>query len=141
MSTTNFDMKGCLAALLLVASPAFAQITAIRAGSVIDPARGTTAKDQVILIENGKIKAVGAGIAIPGGAEILDLSREWVTPGLMDAHTHMTLTEIGGDAPFESFYLNQSSTLPDCADCATRAWCCKPDSRLYGMSGTVRNGR
>ena len=77
-------MKGCLAARLLVASPAFVQITTIRAGSVIDPARGTTARDQGILIENGKIKAIGAGIAIPGGAEILDLSREWITPGLMD---------------------------------------------------------
>ena len=83
----------------------------IRAGTVIDPAHGVSAKDQVILVEGGKIKAMGAGLAIPAGAEVIDLSHEWLTPGLIDAHTHMTLTEIEGDAPFESFYLNQSSTL------------------------------
>jgi len=104
-------MKALLASLLLLAPPAFAQVVAIRAGAIIDPAHGSSAKDQVILIENGKISRVGGAVPIPAGAAVIDLSHEWVTPGLMDAHTHMTLTEIAGDAPFESFYLNQSSTL------------------------------
>ncbi len=105
-------MKTLLASLLLlIAAPLYAQVVAIRAGTVIDPAHGISAKDQVILVEGGKIKAMGAGLAIPAGAEVIDLSHEWLTPGLIDAHTHMTLTEIEGDAPFESFYLNQSSTL------------------------------
>ena len=105
-------MKTLLASLLLlIAAPLYAQVVAIRAGTVIDPAHGVSAKDQVILVEGGKIKAMGAGLAIPAGAEVIDLSHEWLTPGLIDAHTHMTLTEIEGDAPFESFYLNQSSTL------------------------------
>ena len=97
--------------LLLLAAPLYAQVVAIRAGTVIDPAHGGSAKDQTILVENGKIKSIGSGVAIPAGAEVIDLSHEWVAPGLIDAHTHMTLTEIAGDAPFESFYLNQSSTL------------------------------
>ncbi|MDB6085812.1 MAG: hypothetical protein JWN43_3693 [Gammaproteobacteria bacterium] len=110
-------MKNLFAALLLAATMPLAaqtlaaQTLAIRAGTIVDPARGTSAKNQVILIEHGKIKAIGAQIAIPADAEIIDLSREWLTPGLIDAHTHMTLTTIEGDAPFESFYLNQSSTL------------------------------
>jgi len=104
-------MKALLASLLLLAPPAFAQVVAIRAGAVIDPAHGSSARDQVILIENGKISRVGGAVPIPAGAVVVDLSHEWVAPGLMDAHTHMTLTEIAGDAPFESFYLNQSSTL------------------------------
>ena len=105
-------MRTLLASLLLlIAAPLYAEVVAIRAGTVIDPAHGTSAKDQVILVEGGKIKAMGAGLAIPAGAEVIDLSHEWLTPGLIDAHTHMTLTEIEGDAPFESFYLNQSSTL------------------------------
>ncbi len=105
-------MKTLVASLLLlITSPLYAEVVAIRAGAVIDPAHGINANDQVILVEGGKIKAVGSGLAIPAGAEVIDLSHEWVTPGLIDAHTHMTLTEIEGDAPFESFYLNQSSTL------------------------------
>jgi len=96
---------------LLLTAPLCAQVIAIRAGTIIDPVHGSGAKDQVILVEKGKILAVGSGLAIPAGAEVIDLSHEWVTPGLIDAHTHMTLTEIAGDAPFESFYLNQSSTL------------------------------
>jgi imidazolonepropionase-like amidohydrolase len=105
-------MKTLLASiLLLITAPLYAEVVAIRAGTVIDPAHGTTTKDQIILVDGGKIKAMGAGLAIPAGAEVIDLSHEWLTPGLIDAHTHMTLTEIEGDAPFESFYLNQSSTL------------------------------
>ena len=105
-------MKTLLASiLLLLTAPLYASVVALRAGAVIDPAHGTVAKDQIILVENGKIKSVGAGIAIPADAEVVDLSHEWIAPGLIDAHTHMTLTEIEGDAPFESFYLNQSSTL------------------------------
>jgi imidazolonepropionase-like amidohydrolase len=105
-------MKTLAAAfLLLIVSPSFAQVLAIRAGTVVDPARGSSAKDQVILVEHGKILRIGPKVEIPPGAEIIDLSTEWLTPGLIDAHTHMTLTELEGNAPFESFYLNQSSTL------------------------------
>jgi len=105
-------MKTLAAALLLLlVSPSFAQILAIRAGTIVDPARGSILKDQVILVEHGKILRIGPKLEIPPGAEIVDLSKEWLTPGLIDAHTHMTLTELEGNAPFESFYLNQSSTL------------------------------
>lgn len=50
---------------LLIAGPAWAQSVAIRAGYIVDPAKGTVAKDQVILVEQGKIKSIGSGIAIP----------------------------------------------------------------------------
>src|SRR5882724_921854 len=96
--------------VLLLAAPLSAQVVAIRAGTVIDPVHGAGAKDQVILVENGKIKSIGAGLAIPAGAEVIDLSHQWVTPGLIDAHTHMTLTELQ-NVPFETFYLNESTTF------------------------------
>ncbi len=100
-----------LALFFLCASPALlAQTVAIRAGYLVDPAKGTVAKDQVILIQDGKIRSVGSGIAIPKEARLVDLSNEWVMPGLIDAHVHLTLTEITGGAPFESFYLKESST-------------------------------
>ena len=105
-------MKVLLASLLLfLALPAPAEVVALRAGAVIDPARGTVERDQTILVEDGKITAIGTGLALPAGARVVDLSHEWVLPGLMDAHTHLTLTEVTGDAPFESFYIKESTTF------------------------------
>ncbi|HKE06896.1 MAG TPA: amidohydrolase family protein [Candidatus Acidoferrum sp.] len=101
--------KKLIATLFLFAVPAAAQTVAIRAGNLIDPAKGTVSKDQVILVENGKITAVGAGVAIPKDAQVIDLSKEWVMPGLMDAHTHITLQELPGKAPFEAVYLKEST--------------------------------
>jgi imidazolonepropionase-like amidohydrolase len=98
--------------MLLFAVPGIAQnAVAIRAGAVVDPSTGSIAKNQVILVENGKIKEIGPNVRIPNGAAVVDLSNEWISPGLMDAHVHLTLTEVtGGNAPFESFYLKESST-------------------------------
>ncbi len=106
-------MRKFLLLLLLIATPVFAQnVIAIRAGGVVDPVKGSVAKNQVILVENGKIKAIGPDVAVPDGAQTIDLPNEWITPGLMDAHVHLTLTEVtGGNAPFESFYLKESSTF------------------------------
>ncbi len=104
-------MKTLFAGLLmLLALPAAAETVAIRAGTLIDPARGAIDRDQVILVDNGLITAIGPNLAVPSGARVIDLSREWVLPGLMDAHTHLTLTEVTGDAPFESFYIKESTT-------------------------------
>jgi imidazolonepropionase-like amidohydrolase len=94
---------------LLVVLPVAAQTVAIRAGNMVDPATGAVAKNQVILVENGKISAIGSNVAIPQGAETVDLSNEWVMPGLIDAHTHITFQEIPGKAPFEAMYLKEGS--------------------------------
>ena len=69
-----------------------AQVTVIKAGKLVDPDSGTTAINQVIIIEGTKIKSVGAGLPIPSGANVIDLSRFTVLPGLFDAHTHMCQT-------------------------------------------------
>ena len=69
-----------------------APITAIKAGRLIDPERGTATNNQTILIEGERITAVGANLAIPAGATIIDLSKLTVLPGLVDTHTHMALT-------------------------------------------------
>jgi imidazolonepropionase-like amidohydrolase len=74
--------------LLLVSTPAFAATTAIRAGKLIDPA-GKVIANAVIVIDNDRITSIGTG-APPAGAEVIDLSRFTVIPGLIDVHTHMT---------------------------------------------------
>ena len=70
---------------------AFGQVTAIKAGRLIDPETGTTALNQVILVENGKITALGGNVAIPSGAAVIDLSSSTVLPGLFDMHTHLCI--------------------------------------------------
>jgi imidazolonepropionase-like amidohydrolase len=67
-------------------------LTAIKAGRLIDPETGTASVNQVILIEGEKIKAVGSDVAIPAGANVIDLSKLTVLPGLVDAHTHTAIT-------------------------------------------------
>src|SRR5712692_1386158 len=87
----GFVFTRLLALLLLFSGPAVAQMVAIRAGNLVDPATGSVAKNQIILVRGGKIVEVGPGVQIPPGAEVVDLSNAWVMPGLMDAHTHLTL--------------------------------------------------
>ncbi len=85
--------------LVVQAVAASAQVTAIRAGRVVDPDAGTAAENQVILIEQGKITAIGGNVAIPAGAEVIDLSTSTISPGLVDAHTHLCMAvQAGRDA-------------------------------------------
>lgn len=77
--------------LALMAMPAVAQITAIRAGRLIDPETGKIETNQIILVEGRDIKAVGANVAIPAGATVIDLSKFTVMPGMMDAHSHLCM--------------------------------------------------
>ena len=44
----------------------------------------------MILVENDRITAVGKGLTIPSGAQVIDLRRSTVLPGFIDAHTHVT---------------------------------------------------
>ena len=93
MKPTN-PFKFVLAALLIVLSSALihAQVTAIKAGKLLDPEAGTITANQIILVENQTIKAVGPDVKIPDGASIIDLSNRTVLPGLFDAHTHLCMT-------------------------------------------------
>ena len=73
-------------------SPAPPHYTAVRAGKLIDPATGTVTTDQIILIKDRKFEAIGPKVAIPSGAEVIDLTGLTVLPGLVDAHNHLAIT-------------------------------------------------
>jgi imidazolonepropionase-like amidohydrolase len=78
--------------LALTFASAHAQVTAIRAGRLIDPEAGTALTNQIILVENGRFTAVGTNVPVPAGARVIDLSQLTVLPGLVDAHNHLALT-------------------------------------------------
>jgi len=90
-----------------------AQTIVVKAGHLIDPAAGTVAHNQTILIQDGKIASVGANTA-PADAQVIDLSNEWVMPGLVDAHTHITLDvppSPPGESLMDSILLKESTGL------------------------------
>lgn len=90
--------------LMVMISGSTAQVTCIRAGHLIDPETGTETRNAVILIDQGRITAVGAGVTIPANANLIDLSDLYVLPGLVDAHDHLALTYHNG-ADGGSYYL------------------------------------
>jgi imidazolonepropionase-like amidohydrolase len=72
---------------------------AILAGIVIDPVDGTALRDQIILVENGTIAAVGPDVTIPASVPVIDLSDRTVLPGIMDAHVHLAHRIPQGTSP------------------------------------------
>ncbi len=91
-------MRRCLLALLTIVACASAlsaqapPVTAIRAGRLLDPEGGRILTNQIILVEGNRFREIGANVAIPAGATVIDLSQMTVMPGLVDAHNHLALT-------------------------------------------------
>ena len=80
------------ALLVLFSAVGQAQVTAIKAGKLVDPETGTVTTNQIILVEGQRIKAVSAELKIPEQATVIDLSRQTVLPGLFDAHAHLCMS-------------------------------------------------
>ena len=84
----------------------------VRAGHLLDVKTGKTLANQTIVIQGDKIVSVGANAQVPAGAgvEIIDLPNATVLPGLIDAHTHLTMTtnfgysRLGISIPREALY-------------------------------------
>ena len=66
------------------------QVTAIRAARLFDGKSDTSLADAVVLVQGNRITAAGARLAIPAGAQIVDLGDATILPGFIDAHTHVT---------------------------------------------------
>lgn len=73
-----------------------APVTLVKAARLLDPRTGNVFSPAAVLIENGKIKEVGAPAKIqtPAGAKIVDLGSATLLPGLIDSHTHLLTDPI-----------------------------------------------
>lgn len=84
--------------LALLTSPAFAQTTAISGATVHTVGPAGTIENATIVIENGRITAVGDDVAVPANAEIVDASGKVVTPGLFSPMGQIGLSEVSSVA-------------------------------------------
>jgi imidazolonepropionase-like amidohydrolase len=84
-------------------SPVLHPFTVIRAGALIDGKSDTPRHNQVIVIRGNRIESISdaAAAKIPAGADVIDLSRATVLPGLIDSHTHIFLQ---GEEPAQGGY-------------------------------------
>src|ERR1700688_4585379 len=90
-----------LGATLCSAQAQTGSVIAIRAGRLFDSKTGKVLDNQVILIKDDKISAVGSSetVQIPVDAQVLDLSKATVLPGLIDGHTHVFGFGLDGIKP------------------------------------------
>jgi imidazolonepropionase-like amidohydrolase len=90
------------------------KLMAVRAGRMIDVRSGTVINNAVIVIEGGRVKQAGANVAIPSGAEVIDLGGMTILPGLIDSHTHLLQNydgALGGDDPNMILTVTQLGTV------------------------------
>jgi imidazolonepropionase-like amidohydrolase len=80
-----------------------AQTIAITGGKVY-PVSGPMIENGTVLMRDGRIIAVGAGIAVPADAQRIDATGKVVTPGLVNAATALGLVEIGAVASTRETY-------------------------------------
>lgn len=78
-------------------SPASKETLAIVNANVIDGTGAAPIMNGVVVVEKGRIRAVGprASVSIPKGAEILDAGGKYLLPGLWDMHAHFAQVEWG----------------------------------------------
>lgn len=77
----------------IVAQPAGRQPLALRGGRVVTVTHGVQDRATVLVVD-GRIAAVGREVAVPAGAVVIDVSGEWVFPGLIDAFSNLGAGEI-----------------------------------------------
>jgi imidazolonepropionase-like amidohydrolase len=82
-----------IAAALAIGAPVRAQTVAVTGGTVIDGTGNAPLPDGVVLIADGRIKAVGTAreVAVPAGATRIDARGKYLIPGLMDANLHLMI--------------------------------------------------
>jgi imidazolonepropionase-like amidohydrolase len=66
-----------------------AQLTALTHATVIDGTGAAPQADVTIVMENGRIRDIGAALPAPAGATVVDLSGKYVTPGIINGHGHV----------------------------------------------------
>lgn len=106
----NATLKGitqpalALAAVALLAGSATAQVrmtvppqeqAVVLRGATIHTVTNGVIENGTIVLDGGRIRAIGKDIAVPAGAKVVDLTGKHIYPGLIDAYSTVGIAEIG----------------------------------------------
>jgi imidazolonepropionase-like amidohydrolase len=80
--------------------PLPSQTTVIRNATILTAA-GPVIERGSLLLQAGKIAAVGANVTAPADAVVIDASGKWITPGIIDTHSHLGVYPAPGIASVE----------------------------------------
>ncbi len=117
----------CLLILLaaFTAVPAVAQTIAITGGRVVIGDGTAPIEDGTVIISNGRVVAAGRSVAIPAGAQRIDATGKWVTPGIVAGFSRLGLVGVdavketndasGGTSVFNASLDASSAINPDVA--------------------------
>ncbi len=108
-----FRYLGVVAALIALLAPAssqegFTKFTALRCGRLIDGKSDSPQEGVTVLIGGNTIRAIGKNVQVPNDAEVIDLSKATVLPGLIDCHTHVLLQGDITSQDYDSQILRES---------------------------------
>lgn len=98
-------MNRMLLAGLIALAPLGAETTVIKNATIMTESGKGTFKGSIVM-RDGKITEVGENVMIPEGATVIDATGEWVTPGIIDCHTH-----IGVDGNVNEMSLSVTSMV------------------------------
>ena len=95
-STRFLVLAGMLVLVPIIGTPVAGQaggttqsrVVALRGGTVLTVTNGTIPNGTVVL-RDGRIAAVGSNVSVPAGADVVDVSGKFVSPGIIDAHSHI----------------------------------------------------
>jgi len=97
---------------LLLASPAVASPTIIKAAHLIDGVSDRPRDGVAVLVDGDRIVAIGTAAELSGkqpGARVVDLGNATLLPGLIDAHTHVFLNDDVGPGVYDEILLKHSA--------------------------------
>ena len=83
-----------VAGALVGAHAASAQTVAIVGGTVALGDGSEPIANGTVIIRNGRVVAAGSQAAVPAGAEVIDASGKWVTPGLVAGFSRLGLSDV-----------------------------------------------
>ncbi len=77
--------------LSILSARAADQPIVLKAARMFDGKSNSLVTNAVVVVQGDKIVDLGSGLTIPSGAQVVDLGDVTLSPGFMDAHTHLTL--------------------------------------------------